>query len=154
MAVYGAPESDEQEVRQALGRLCTKGLIPWWVRDQADVLLNLRCVVDRAQASEGRQDQVEALVEILRELIGRIRHQSHGEILWIVLGFETDCANMSVEERRKLAGEKFRDGMKPVKSSTIRQHHEKKALDRLTKMLLDYESRHIGKAPVRPTMSR
>jgi hypothetical protein len=154
MAVDGAVEPDDQEVRRALGRLCTKGPIPWWVRDEADALLRLRCVVDRAQASDGRLDQVGALVEILRELVSRIGHQSHGQILWIVLGLEEGYTEQSVEERRKLAGEKFRDGMKPVTPSTIRQHHEKKALDRLTKMLLDYNRRHVESAPTRPTMLR
>lgn len=144
-----AEESRDLEVRQALGHLCTRCLVPWWVRDKADVLLKLRCVIDRAAASDGGLDEVEALGEILRELVGRIRHQSHGEILWIVLDLDRAHPGKSVEERRRIAGESFRDGEKPVKASTIRQHHEKRALDRLTEMLLAYEQRHIESASAR-----
>jgi hypothetical protein len=137
------------EVRQALGHLCTGSLVPWWVRDKADVLLRLRCVSDRAAVGDGRLDEVEVLAEILRELVGRIRYQSHGEILWTVLDLDRAHPGTSVEERRRIAGESFRDGEKPVKASTIRQHHEKRALDRLTEMLLAYEKRHVESASAR-----
>lgn len=81
-------------------------------------------------------------------------HQSHGQILWIVFGLEEGYTEQSVEDRRRLAGEKFRDGMKPVKPSTIRQHHEKKALDRLTEMLLDYNRRNAESTSTRPRALR
>jgi hypothetical protein len=142
-------ETRDPEVRQALGHLCTRGLVPWWVRDKADVLLNLRCVVGRTAAGDGQIDEVEALAEILRELVGRIRHQSYGKILWIVLDLGGAYPNKSVEERRLIAGENFRGGEEPVKASTIRQHHEKRALDRLTEMLLAYEREHVENASAR-----
>jgi len=126
--------------REALGSLCTRGIEPWWVREQ-EALLGLSCVAARAAPHADDADiRAEALVEILRELVGRIRHVSHGKILWIVLGLEEQYLRMSsAEERRRCAGEAFRGGERPVSAGTIRQHHEKRALDRLTEMLLDYE---------------
>jgi hypothetical protein len=130
---------DEQVVREALGRLCTRGVEPWWVREQ-EVLLRLTCVSARVESSDDLDSRVDALVEILRELVGRIRHLSHGSILWVVLGLEDRYLRMgSAEQRRECAGRIFRGGERPVSAGTIRQHHEKRALDRLTAMLVEYE---------------
>jgi hypothetical protein len=137
-------QRDALRIREALGRLCTRGVVSWWVRDTAEILLALRCVSDRA--SVNGHDDVEALVGILRELVGRIRHQSHGKILWIVLGLEDDYLQLRAGERRALAGRAFRDGMAPVRADTIRLHHEPAALDRLTEMLLQYERATLDRA--------
>jgi hypothetical protein len=133
---------DERAIRTALGRLCTRGVEPWWVREQEE-LLALTCVSARASPSSSDSnisERADALVCILRELVGRMRRTSHGQILWIVLGLEEQYLSMgSAEERRKCAGEVFRGGERPVSAGTIRQHHEKRALDRLTALLLEHE---------------
>jgi hypothetical protein len=66
-----------------------------------------------------------------------------------VLNLDGAYPGTSVEERRRIAGESFRGGEEPVKASTIRQHHEKRALDRLTEMLLAYEREHVEGASAR-----
>jgi hypothetical protein len=145
----------EEAVREALGHLCTKGVVPWWVQDRADVLLGLTCVSARVESGGGSIDRVEALTEILRELVGRIYHQSHGKILWIVLALDEQYVGLSAEERRQLAGREFRGGAEPVSAGTIRQLHEKRALDRLTTLLIEYERRNLsGSQALSSTASR
>ncbi len=131
-----------EAIRKALGCLCTRGVEPWWIRDKAGVLLQLPSVRARARqnaCADREEGEVDALIEILRELIEPIRDQSHGQILWIVLGLEQQYLKLNARERRGVAGRLFRKGEKPVSAETIRQLHEKTALDRLTALFVDFD---------------
>jgi hypothetical protein len=135
---------DSDAIRGALGRLCTRGVVPWWIRDKAPVLLELRCVKARATKNTNAHadpDEVNALVEILREQVGSMRDHSYGEILWVVLGLEDRYLGLNARARRAIAGRDFRKGEQPVTAETIRQLHEKAALDHLTVRLADLERR-------------
>lgn len=131
--------ADDREIRAALGRLCTRGVVPWWIREKADVLLDLPCVAERVRKSNGDLDDVGALIEILRRLVDDLRPRPYGTILRIVLGLDSQYLDLSAEERRARAGEEFRGGEQPVSAGTIRQLHEKAALDRLTALLVDFD---------------
>ena len=145
------PVSDRRAVptRRALGHLCTKGLLRYWIRRRAGPLLDFRCVRDRADRllaspaspidlneSDGRP---EALVDVLREIVGGMRRSEEGKLLWIVLGLDPRYVGATAIVRRTAAGREFRSGEAVVRAGTIRQIHEPRALDLLTRRLLAYE---------------
>jgi hypothetical protein len=136
--------ADSDAIRKALGRLCTRGVAPWWVREKAEVLIRLRCVAARARESanaDGEVDEVESLVEILRELVESIDNKPHKRILRIVLDLDRQYTALTAGQRRAVAGREFRGGDHPVTAETIRQVHEKAALDRLTIMLVAFDKK-------------
>jgi hypothetical protein len=141
--------ADVDAIRGALGQLCTRGVAPWWIREKAELLLRLPCVTARARGrahADGEADEVEALVEILRELIESIENQPHKRILQIVLDLDRRYSKLTAGERREVAGREFRDH--PVKAETIRQVHEKAALDRLAIMLTAFDRKFRESARV------
>lgn len=148
-----SPDPRAVPTRSALGRLCTRGLLRYWIRSRAGPLLDLGSVGDRAREllqspgspidlndSDGRP---EALIEILRELVGGMRRsqlqKEEGKLLWIVLGLDPRFAGRSARVRREAAGREFRGGEATVGAGTIRQLHEPRALDALTIRVLAYE---------------
>ncbi|HKG04619.1 MAG TPA: hypothetical protein VKB03_15710 [Conexibacter sp.] len=148
-----SPDPRVVQVRRALGRLCTRGLLRYWIRSRAGPLLDLRCVQERATKllnSPGSPIDLndsdggpEALIEILREQVGGMRRsqveKEEGKLLWIVLGLDPRFADKSAWVRREAAGREFRGGEATVLAGTIRQLHEPRALDALTSRLLTYE---------------
>jgi len=141
------PDPRAAPVRRALGRLCTRGLRLHWIRKRAGPLLELGCVLDRAASLPLTRHSLvdgdrrpEALVDVLREVVGHMRGSEEGEVLWIVLGLDPRFEGASAILRREAAGREFRGGEDPVRGGTIRQLHEPRALDLLTERLLAFEN--------------
>lgn len=137
-------DNSEREIRAALGRLCTKGVAPYRITDHARVLLDLQVVhrrVDPAACPATDAQLVQALVEYLREAVARLEWSQHRILLEIVLDLEEKYIEKTATQRRAIAGERFRGGRDVVTAGTIRQHHEGKALDKLTRIVLADEAR-------------
>jgi hypothetical protein len=151
-----SPDPRRAAVRRALGRLCTKAVRGYWIHEEAQALLDLRCVRERSRRSamerrvfheeEDPDGRAEALVEVLRDLVGRIRTRPDGRLLWIVLGLDPRWRARTATERRREAGKTFRGGVDPVGPNTIRQVHEPRALDRLTSLLIAHEDAQVAAA--------
>lgn len=134
-------------IRKALGRLVRNGADPYWVGEDGHILLDLRCVQDRAERDfKGKPDaQALALIEILRELIeSKIAKKQVRRLLEILFDFDRDYPESTAKKRRTVAGEQFRDGKKQVTQGTVRQYHEPRALDRLAELLVEYERQARG----------
>jgi hypothetical protein len=149
MATYGGRRLERDlrfnEVRARLGRLCIHGVEPYWVREEGGILLDLECVQKQMAEPDGDEDaRAVALIELLRDIVGRIRKTQHGLVLWIVLALDDEYLGLKAEERQAIAGREFRDGRKKVTWGTIRQYHLPRALDRLTHLLLAREGPDPG----------
>jgi hypothetical protein len=66
--------------------------------------------------------------------------QQHRDLLRFVLGLDPTTRDLSAMERRRIAGERFRGGTKPVSAGTIRTYHEPRALDELAAILISLDS--------------
>ena len=131
----------EKAIRKALGRLVKNGADPYWVNEDAFILLELRCVKGRAEQDfQGEQyPEATALITILRELVEKIERHQIRKLLWILFDFDRDHPESTAKIRRTIAGEQFRDGKKQVTRGTVRQYHEPRALDRLCELLIALE---------------
>jgi hypothetical protein len=126
-----------------LKRLCTKGVEPYWVKDRCAVLLELDGVTRRLGPNPSDDDAANALVDYLRDAVGRIDWQQHRIVLEIVLALDTDYLGETAIARRTAAGLKFRGGRATVTWGTVRQYHEKNALDKLCVIIMaDEEEAH------------
>lgn len=122
-------------LRRELGRLCTNGVEHYWVLDVANHLLELDTVKARMKGTD--DDSIyNAVVDELRDAVEKLAPRRHRRILTIVFGLDERYLGDSAKSRRTMAGMEFRDGSRPVSPETIRQHHEPKALDKLTELLL------------------
>lgn len=122
------------EVREALSRLLRRGLGATW-QPSMPRLLALPAVRQRL-ADAPDQDVPDILREVFREVVERIPDDSYRRLLTIVLALEPTHEDLSLTDRRALAGRVFHDGNRPVGVGTIRQHHEPRALDELATLLL------------------
>lgn len=132
----------EKAIRKALGRLVRNGADPYWVNEDAFVLLELRCVKERAKKdfSGDEYPEAAALIAILQELIEtKIERHQVRKLLLILFDFDRDYPESTAKTRRTVAGEQFRDGKKQVTRGTVRQYHEPRALDRLSELLVAAE---------------
>ncbi|MFL5897453.1 MAG: hypothetical protein ACJ76D_03185 [Solirubrobacterales bacterium] len=141
-----SPIPSPKAIRKALGRLVRNGADPYWVGEDGYVLLGLRCVEDRVDKDfKGKPEaSALALIEILRERVEEIEKKPTRKLLWIIFDFDRDYPDSTAKVRRTVAGERFREGKKPVTHGTVRQYHEPRALDRLSELLVDYERRARG----------
>jgi hypothetical protein len=136
----------EAEIRGELGVLCTNGLIPYWIKDRAPMLLRLACVRNLAgetNADPSDDDLAQGLIELLGGLVEKIASSQHRILLTIVLALDPDYKDTTAKERRTAAGELFRGGSRQVTWGTIRQHHEPRALDQLAALLYGEEQRAV-----------
>ena len=132
----------EKAIRKALGRLVRNGADPYWVNEDAFVLLELQCVKGRAESDFSGEEYPEAaaLIAILQELIEtKIKRHQVRKLLLILFDFERDYPESTAKTRRTVAGEQFREGKKQVTRGTVRQYHEPRALDRLAELLVAAE---------------
>lgn len=135
-----AGKPDAEAIHQALKRLCTKGVRPYWVKDYCSDLLMLKGVERRLPSREASRDEaVVALVEYLGELVERIGKDEDRIVLRVVLGLDEKYLYKTAICRREVAGKMFRDGSDPVRAGTIRQYHEPRALQRLLALILKEE---------------
>jgi hypothetical protein len=132
----------EEKVDKAIQRICRHGVGLRWVKETGGILLELRCVQQKAEVDfKGDKSAVAlALIATLREQVERMGDTQYANILRIVLALEDDYLGLSATERRTKAGEEFRDGERPVKASTIRTLHEPVAREQLAKLLLNLEA--------------
>lgn len=140
-----------KRVRRGLGNLPQKGADHWWIREKTPALLELDLVSNKAAGLEvetWRREQ--ALGEVLRETIHEFRHEPDGIVLIVVLALENpyidhqqqehSLLDLSVKDRRTLAGIEFRGGRSRVGPDAIRMSYEPAALDRLAVVLLRREA--------------
>lgn len=128
------------EIRDALRRLAAHGAKPYWLNEVGQPLLRLRQVRHRAAEMGSDVAPEKAAVEVLRDAAKELP-RSQRTIVMIVLGLDEQYLGMTAKDRRQLAGERFREGTRPVSWGTIRQYHEPKAMDRLASTLLESEHR-------------
>lgn len=124
------------KLRNELGRLCTEGVERSWVLEVANHLLELDTVKARLNGADDDDSKFEAVVAEVREAVGKLGGYQHKRLLGVVLGLDDKFLGMSARGRREFAGIEFRGGQRPVGRETIRKHHEPKALDKLTELLL------------------
>jgi hypothetical protein len=141
-------ESNQTAIRAALGKLCTKGVEPYWVTDHARALLDLRVVRDGLDESATDAELVEALVEYLRSSVERVDWAQHRILLTIVMALDPQYLGWKASERRTEAGRLFRGGRDPVSEGTIRQHHEPNAVDKLAGIVVADEARAHDPKPL------
>lgn len=132
-----AARPSAEAIHQALKRLCTKGVQRYWIKDYCSELLMLRGVEQRLQSPNPTRDEsVDALVRYLSDLVERTGRDEYRVVLRIVLALDKEFLETTATDRRKAAGERFRDGSAPVQAGTIRQYHEVKAIEKLHALIL------------------
>jgi hypothetical protein len=126
------------------------------IRENGAALLKLQCVLDAAEKLRAEQSDLletpdsdgraEAVIQVLKKCIEAYRNTTDGRVLSIMLDLDGRFIGTSARQRRTIAGEWFRgkNGTQ-VGESRIRQHYERKALNRLTDDLLAYEDAHIAR---------
>jgi hypothetical protein len=140
---------DRQAVRKGLARLVAHGAASVWL-PESQALIELPAVREKLrQLGPGREE--EALVAVLRDAVEQLGTSQHRQLLTIVLALDDAYAGMTARERRERAGQDFRGGTHQVSWGTIRQHHEPRALDELTSLLLSETAE--GRVAVRPSPS-
>jgi hypothetical protein len=141
-----------EHVEDALKRLCTRGVEPYWVRKKGGILLTMECVRKRAEADFGgaEDSEVDALVAILRELVKRMGNSEYAKVIWIVLALDEDYFGLEAQKRREIAGLECRDGLRPLRPSTIRTIYERVAREQLTKLLLQTERNALDERSEEP----
>jgi hypothetical protein len=146
---YSGPTTSE--VRRALSAIVTHGLVPYHVAESGGPLLSLEIVQSRLppnlNGDEEKRDAAytEALRSVLHEAVmERVLTRRHRRLLRYVLPLIPEYLGTTVLERRTLAGEQMRDGIKSVKAGTIRTYYEPRALDQLAAALVAMEAEHRG----------
>jgi len=124
-------------IYQALKRLCTKGVQPYWIKDYCPELLMLRGVEQQLHSPNATRDEaVDALVRYLSDRVEHTGKDQYRIILRIVLALDAEFLETTATDRRKAAGERFRGGRDPVRAGTIRQYHEVKAIEKLHALIV------------------
>lgn len=131
----------QEEIRRDLSGIVRFGVECAWIHEAGSGLLELACVRVRIRDRSDAHADCKAVVEVLREARSKVAGP-YGVLLGIVLGLDDPThLEMSIADRRELAGQTFRHGKRPVKGGTIRTYHERKALDQLSHVLADMEGR-------------
>lgn len=128
-----AASPSSEDVRGALGALAGHGQSALWSKD-GKALLELPEIRGRVEAAS-HGDAGAAVRDVLEAAIARVPTRQYRDLLGIVLGLDPATEGMKAQERRRMAGERFRGGERPVRPGTIRQYHEPRALDQLTEAL-------------------
>jgi hypothetical protein len=126
-------DTAHQQVRLELARLVTHGVDDTTLADA--VALHRLPAVGGADPADPRTSTI--LHEALQAAIGRVSRPKQQTLLRIVLGLDPAVAGLTVQERRRIAGEQFRGGHKTVKPGTIRTYYEPRALEALATALLE-----------------
>lgn len=136
---------NQKAIEKALGRLCTNALLTWWILETGGVLLSLDCVHAHLSAnSSSEKDYARALRKYLETAVARVESRRHRIILEVVLGLgdekwkTKEWRKQKTKTRRAEAGRRFR-GEGTVKQGTIRQHHEPRAIQALSIIVLEDE---------------
>jgi hypothetical protein len=124
----------EKAVRVALGRLVAHGVDSVWLPD-VQPLFKLPAVEEKL-AELGEDRAADALRAVLETAVGYLGQSQYRSLLTIVLGLDPAYEHLTAGEKRRIAGQEFRGGERPVSAGTIRQHHEPRALDELAAMLV------------------
>jgi schlafen family protein len=127
-------DPDRQAVRKGLARLAAHGAASVWL-PESQVLVELPAVQKKLHEL-GPGAEEDALVAALRDAVAQLGQSQYRRLLTIVLALDDAYAGLSARERREIAGREFRGGTRPVSWGTIRQHHEPRALDELTSVLV------------------
>lgn len=125
---------DREAIRKGLGRLAAHGVTSVWL-PETQALVELPAVQAKLRLI-GADHTEAALTAVLREAVAGLGHSQYRQLLTIVLALDERYVGLTARQRREIAGRKFRGGERPVSWGTIRQHHEPKALDQLTSVLL------------------
>ncbi len=136
----------QKAIERALGRLCTNALLTWWILETGGVLLGLDCVhAQLAANSDNEKDYARALRKYLETAVARVESRRHRIILEVVLGLgdekwkTKEWRKQKAKTRRAEAGRRFRPSEGTVKQGTIRQHHEPRAIQALSIIVLEDE---------------
>lgn len=139
-----------EDIRKALGRLVTEGLIPFNVGENGGCLLDMAIVQARRQkplptnAPEAQRHAVHAaaLTSVLSEAVedekkigGKPRR-----LLYDVLPLRPELLGKTIKERRTEAGKNLKPGKKDIGPGTVRTYYEPKALKKLSEKLRQMES--------------
>jgi hypothetical protein len=108
------------------------------IEEVGGVLIDLQQVQERLRRGSGVATPEEAVVAALREAAENLPGP-HRKIVEIVLALDPDYRGMTAQARRELAGKEFRGGARPVSGETIRQYHERQAIQMLADQLLERE---------------
>ncbi len=131
-------------VREALGRLVKRGVSAAWQPSMRPLLALPAVRRELGRAADA--DAPEILRKVLVDALGGIADPSYRRLLTIVLGLDETYDELSVADRRELAGRVFRGGERRVGIGTIRQHHEPRALDELATVLLQGDGGSTGRS--------
>jgi hypothetical protein len=136
----------QKAIEKALGRLCTNALLTWWILETGVILLGLDCVQTQLGANAAdEKDYARALRKYLETAVPRVESRRHRIILEVVLGLgdekwkAKEWRKQKAKARRAEAGRRFRPSEGTVKQGTIRQHHEPRAIQALSIIVLEDE---------------
>lgn len=126
-------EQKTHDLRVALTRVVRNGADAVWL-PEIQSLLELPAV-QAAISGPPPREPGDALRAVLKHAAQQLGRSQYRKLLTIVLDLDREYADLSVQDRRAVAGREFRDGQRPVSAGTIRQHHERRALDQLAEVL-------------------
>ncbi len=135
-------------IRKCLTKLVRNGAKPDSIVE-GEELLQLRTVTDDlpddydeySQHDPAADPIVPLTVKMLEEAIQRIPSRPYKQLLRTVLGLADGTADLTLDQRRKLAGDRWKRG---VSKETIRSHHEPRALMNLAIMLAVIDAERHG----------
>jgi hypothetical protein len=154
MTAYSGPPFDA--LRAELTGLVTHGLTRENVVRRGGQLTSLRAIVDRveigkdADEDEWEEAVAEALIAVLGQLatnprgndVVHVYRKEHRRVLRSVLPLKDELKGKSLDRRREASAKEI-----GVKASTARTYYEPRALDDLTRALIELEAKHRGEDP-------
>ncbi len=159
---------EEQAVRERLGKLLKRGLVPRNVGNKAGKLLELRVVAEqiatvgkRRRPKDGEDEDdvrdavaAEVLTAVLVIAVGRMLTSDYRRLLKRVLPLKQELLGEEIAVRRAAAQAALAERGTSVELETLRTYYEPRALDELAWYLVLLEAEHRGESPPPPLPAR